>query len=432
MTSLPHRVLAWYGDDFTGSTDALEALSANGVPGVLFFDAPSAEQLARFAEYRAVGVAGVSRSESPEWMSANLPRVFDALRGCAPVVHYKTCSTFDSSPPVGSIGRAIEIFGAEKTPLIVGAAPWLKRYVVFGNLFAAYAGATYRIDRHPVMSRHPVTPMDEGDLRVHLARQTSKTIGLVDLAAIQAGRAMEEFDARAEDIVLFDGVDEASLAEAGRVVWERRCPFVAGSSGVEYALIAHWRRAGLLGPAPAPRDAGCVERMVVVSGSCSPTTERQIRHALAHGYAGVAIDPANWTEEPLDEALAALSEGRSVVIYTALGPGGEMFRDSARGDAEIGRRLGRMLDAIVRQAGVRRAVVCGGDTSGYAARELGIEALTMTAPVQPGSPLCRAWSADGAIDGLEIALKGGQVGDERYFEIAVSGQPSAVSLTVGG
>ena len=90
----------------------------------------------------------------------------------AAVCHYKVCSTFDSSPAVGNIGRAIEIgrrvFGQAAVPLLVGA-PQLKRYTAFGNLFAAYRGETYRIDRHPVMSRHPVTPMDEADLLVHLS-----------------------------------------------------------------------------------------------------------------------------------------------------------------------------------------------------------------------------------------------------------------------
>ena len=47
----------------------------------------------------------------------------------------------------------------------------VKRYTAFGHLFAGYQGKTYRIDRHPVMSRHPVTPMDEADLALHLARK---------------------------------------------------------------------------------------------------------------------------------------------------------------------------------------------------------------------------------------------------------------------
>ena len=80
-------------------------------------------------------------SRSPEWMEEHLPAIFARLQSFgAPILHYKTCSTFDSSAQIGSIGRAMEI-GQDllKTPFtpIVVAAPHLRRYVVFGNLFAA-------------------------------------------------------------------------------------------------------------------------------------------------------------------------------------------------------------------------------------------------------------------------------------------------------
>ena len=43
----------------------------------------------------------------------------------AALCHYKVCSTFDSSPAIGSIGRAIEIgravFGEAPVPLLLGA-----------------------------------------------------------------------------------------------------------------------------------------------------------------------------------------------------------------------------------------------------------------------------------------------------------------------
>ena len=43
-------------------------------------------------------------------MNDHLPGIFEQLRSFgAPIVHYKTCSTFDSSPQIGSIGRAMEI-----------------------------------------------------------------------------------------------------------------------------------------------------------------------------------------------------------------------------------------------------------------------------------------------------------------------------------
>ena len=111
-------------------------------------------------------------------MNRNLPAIFRAMRALgAPVNHYKVCSTFDSSPGVGSIGRAMELGRAvfrsrQSVPVVVGA-PHLGRAVVFGNLFAEADGAWYRIDRHPTMRRHPVTPMTEADLRLHLAGKPS-------------------------------------------------------------------------------------------------------------------------------------------------------------------------------------------------------------------------------------------------------------------
>ena len=176
---------AYYGDDFTGSTDVLEALASAGVRSVLFVGPPSETQRERFAGCRAFGIAGDSRSRTPQWMSTQLPQLFRRLGALrAPIVHYKTCSTFDSSARTGSIGRALEI-GQQTLPgpfiPIVVAAPHLGRYVAFGNLFATDRGIVHRIDRHPTMRAHPVTPMHEADLRRHLAAQTSMEIGSVEL-----------------------------------------------------------------------------------------------------------------------------------------------------------------------------------------------------------------------------------------------------------
>ncbi len=154
----------------------MEALALRGVETVLFLDVPTEAQRASFPNVRAIGVAGTSRSETPGWMNENLAPVFHWMaQEQAEIAHYKICSTFDSSPEIGSIGRALELghaaFGGKPVPILVGA-PQLKRYTAFGELFAAYRGEIFRIDRHPVMSRHPVTPMREADLRRHLAGQT--------------------------------------------------------------------------------------------------------------------------------------------------------------------------------------------------------------------------------------------------------------------
>ena len=155
-------VLCYYGDDFTGSTDVMESLSFAGVKTVLFMAPPTAEQFALFDGVRAVGVAGRTRSMSTQEMVRELVPVFTAFRELdTPIVHYKTSSTFDSSPEVGSIGQAIDlglsVFGGPFVPLVVGA-PVLKRYCVFGNLFARSGldSDVFRLDRHSTMRHHPI------------------------------------------------------------------------------------------------------------------------------------------------------------------------------------------------------------------------------------------------------------------------------------
>ncbi len=432
------RVIAYYGDDFTGSTDVMEALTVNGLPAVLFFEPPNDGRLARFPACRAVGVAGTSRSRSPEWMKQHLRPVFERLKELGtPVVHYKICSTFDSSPEVGNIGCAIEIgrevFGSRYVPLVVGA-PVLGRYTVFGNHFAAGGGEVHRLDRHPTMSRHPVTPMDEADLRIHLKRQAGLSAGLIDILALrskpeQLDRRFDEVVSAGPDVVLFDVLDDASLVPIGRLLWERRAasgPFVAGSSGLEYALAAYWRSAGEL-PAAANRfDAGPVDRLIVVSGSCAPVTAQQIRTSFANGFDGLRLDvralargDAAAIEEAVEAGLQPLGRGRSVVLYTALGPDDPaLVEPSLRTpefNAALGRSLGTILLRLIERSGVRRVVVCGGDTSGHAGNVLGVYALTMAAPMAPGSPLCRAHSDNPQLDRLEVVFKGGQNGNEQLF-----------------
>src|SRR5690606_36734085 len=84
-------LLTFYGDDFTGSTDAMEALSLGGVRTVLFLEAPTPEVVAeRFGDARAVGLAGVSRTMTPAEMDEALPEAFATLKALgAPLCHYK-------------------------------------------------------------------------------------------------------------------------------------------------------------------------------------------------------------------------------------------------------------------------------------------------------------------------------------------------------
>jgi uncharacterized protein YgbK (DUF1537 family) len=391
-------LLSFYGDDFTGSTDAMESLARGGVRTVLFTEPPTPAKLARYDGLEAFGVAGMTRAMGPDEMERTLRPAFAAMRACgAPIVHYKVCSTFDSSPTVGSIGRAIdvgaEVFQGSVVPVIVGA-PSLGRYCVFGNLFARCGKESepYRLDRHPSMSKHPATPMDEADLRAHLAKQTSKSIGLIDLLWLE-GEAGGVADVGSE-VVLIDVLYERHLPMVGRLI--DASPFVVGSSGVESALMARWGFEART--FPAVKSAGPI---LAVCGSCSPVTAAQMEWAVVHGFTNISFEG----ESATTKVVAALRSGSSVVLNT---------RGAKPGD-EIGPRLGRIAREVLAATKVRRLLVAGGDTSGEVARALGTESLEMVGELTRGAPLCRATAPNSPADGIEVTFKGGQIGPVDFF-----------------
>lgn len=433
--------VAYYGDDFTGSADVMEVLARGGVETALFLAPPSETQLARFPTLGAFGIAGGSRTMSPAEMEQNLPSALRTLHSSgAKYIHYKLCSTFDSAPHVGSIGKAIEIgravCGSRPTPLIVGS-PELGRYVVFANLFARSGldSEPIRLDRHPTMQRHPVTPMDEADLRMHLARQTQLPITLCDVLQLErfiedAGlipQSLESLTASAEPIVLFDTLRHAHLTVIGRCLGELAGDsplFVAGSSAIEHALLADstWPRTERSGREALLPFSSDSRPTLIVSGSCSPVTARQLRLALAAGCEGVSLTPESLIRDqdlgkiarPIIDHIAS---GRSVAAFT---------RDVAEEDRtiasfglaaqlSIGERLGGLVEEVLAATDPGLLIVCGGDTSMQVARALGIESLRYAAAGAPGSPICRVDAPGRKVDSRLVVFKGGQNGRDAFL-----------------
>ena len=464
MVSATQLLISYYGDDFTGSTDALEFLTRAGVRTALFIEPPTPDKLARYPGLQGIGVAGLTRSMTPDAMEATLRPALTALRSLgAPHVHYKVCSTFDSSPTIGSIGRvmdvAAEIFKAPFIPLLVGA-PALGRFCLFGNLYARMGigsdGEIHRLDRHPSMSRHPITPMDESDLRLHLAKQTQKRSALFDILKValppaEAKAALDKILADKPDVVLFDALYANQLGLIGGLIdtfgRAEKPLFSVGSSGIEMALGAHWAAEKKLQPVSNWPDPGEAKPLLVASGSCSPVTDGQIARAVAGGFADVPLDTAAIAAEKdtekavqiaADETARHLKAGRSVVIHTSKGASDPRIAATADVFAKrgldkmtvrtltaqlFGTALGKAVRKAIEKSKVKRLCIAGGDTSSFAARALGIEAVEMIGPITPGAPLCRAHAPGSPADGLEVNFKGGQVGSADYFSVVARGRP---------
>ena len=430
--------VAYYGDDFTGATDTLSSAARAGLRTVLFFRPPDAALLARIGDLDCVGIAGAARAMAPAEMATELESVGTCFAGLgAPIIHYKVCSTFDSSPAIGNIGvavRSLRPHAGNPLVAIVGGQPNLRRYCVFGNLFAASGidGEIHRIDRHPTMRAHPVTPMQEGDLRLHLARQGLTDIRSIDYTCYEApAPALQaKIDAvlvDAPDAVLFDVAHEPDLPVIGRTLWQRAGAatlLAIGPSTVIQSLAAYWATSVERAPKRAARVAGAQGPVFVFSGSLSPITARQIDAAAS--YEKVAIDARRLTDaDPgylatvVAQTTQRLAAGRNVLAFTS-SERTDVNRapDGARG---VARATGAYVAAVLTTAQVRRAGIAGGDTSSYAVKTLDAWGLAYLAQLAEGVALCRLHSDDARLDGIEIMLKGGQMGTDTIFEQLVHG-----------
>ena len=459
MTDL---LLAYFADDLTGSTDALEVLSKAGARTLLFTRPPTSEILDRYPNLDAIGIAGNTRAFSPDAMEAELPAALEALRRLSPRhIHYKVCSTFDSSPTRGSIGRAIDIgrrvVGSSYVPLLA-AAPSLGRYCAFGHLFAAagigFDGEVFRLDRHPSASTHPTTPMRESDLRIHLREQTNAAISTFDvtnfeLPAAEQRRRLKDRIEQGADVILFDSLNQQHLLQTGALIdhgdLASRPQFSVGSSGVESALTLYWMESGQLSPRAEWVAPDHVDRALVVAGSCSRVTAAQIEWAKKTGFVEVALDAgrlaaADYSPEemhkPTAQIVQGLDSGSSVVVHTSAADvegrsprpvNAERDRAApqeaaaSRGSDRLGMALGQMISRVLEQTTVPRLCVAGGDTASCVSREIAIESIEMKCPLTAGAPLCEIHAPGSCTDGLEVVFKGGQVGSRSFFGSILTG-----------
>jgi uncharacterized protein YgbK (DUF1537 family) len=430
--------LAWYGDDFTGASDTLATLAQAGLQALLFLDVPTPAQLAAAGALDAIGIAGAARAMDPAAMRTALQPVARFFASCgAQVLHYKCCSTFDSAPHVGSIGEAVRTLAeplAQRLVPIVGGQPSLGRYCAFGQLFAVAAagGTVWRIDRHPTMSRHPVTPMHEADLRVHLAAQGLADIALVDLREADPSAALDALQPGSGPLqpVLFDVTADHQLAAIGALLWQRsqQAPLLAvGASSVAQALIDHW---GLPRAAHDGRVAPAHGPVLAWAGSLSPISSLQVQ--AARSYQRLPIDAARlaggdtaYVDACRSTLANGLREGRHMLAHTTPTPDTACTIGTpsapAAADGALAAASARLLREVLHAAPVTRVGVAGGDTSSHAVQALAPWALSWLGRPAPGVALCRARADDAVVDGLELMLKGGQMGGEDLFERLVGG-----------
>lgn len=411
--------ISFVADDLTGAGDVLAQAHRYGLDAVLLLD-----HTAPMPAADVVGLAGPSRSLGgaafDELVRAQLGRIATAD---SELVLYKVCSTFDSSARRGSIGRGIELvhehFPRHGPVPVVPAQPEFGRYTAFSTHFAAHTGVVHRLDRHPVMSVHPSTPMHEADLRRVLAEQFGERPALdaVHLPSYVDGT----FDGRwsacrggAAPAFVVDAATDAQLDTIALALGDEpeRPAVVVGSGGIMAAVARE--RTGQQPRQPASQRAS--GPVLAVSASASSINAAQLADAVGRGWSEIAVpaDLLHGSDDAVsaalhDRAATELAAGRNVVVHTTRGADDPRYAGGPVDSAHLGALLGNLARAMAEGGLTRDIAVCGGDTSSHALRAMGVQQLRVSDQFVTTAPICRS-DEQAPVAGCRLLLKGGQAG----------------------
>ncbi len=216
-----------------------------------------------------------------------------------------------------------------------------------------------------------------------------------------------------------DAASDDDLRALGAAASDAGLPLLCGGSGIALGLPDVAREQGLLGASGAadalPATPGAA---AVLAGSCSTATRAQIAYAQdtlpVFDLSARSLDePRERVAEALAWADGALGE-RPILIVASGSPERVGANQRRYGTAEAAARVEGVLAAIargLRERGVRRFVVAGGETSGAVVEGLGVDALRIGPQIDPGVP----WTATLDEPPLALALKSGNFGGEDFF-----------------
>ncbi|WP_284353771.1 3-oxo-tetronate kinase [Pseudomonas putida] len=424
--ALSQVLLGCIADDFTGATDLASMLVRSGLRTVLVIGVP---QTPLDANVDAVVIALKTRTMPPDEAVDESLAALAWLRklGCRQYF-YKYCSTFDSTSQgnIGPIADALIDALGLSFALVCPAFPENHRTLYNGHLFV---GETLLSESS--MRDHPLTPMTDSNVVRVLQQQTARKVGLINHSVIQQGaEAVRQAFANAQEdgftYAVVDAISNHDLQVIGEAASDH--VLVTGGSGVAMGLPGNFQRRGLLADTCAASLTSHVDGYAaVLSGSCSKATLDQVEHWKCTGRPYLALDPLLLAKnhDKINEALAwakPLLVGGPVLIYASALPAEVKDIQTCLGAMAAGEIVEHALSQIavgLRDAGVNAFVVAGGETSGAVVRALGITALRIGDPIDPGVP----WTTGTGDYPIALALKSGNFGSRDFFSKALELAP---------
>ncbi|WP_269872954.1 3-oxo-tetronate kinase [Serratia rubidaea] len=409
-------LLGVIADDFTGATDIASFLVENGLSTVQLNGVPDSDAA---VDAQAVVISLKSRSCPTEQAVAQSLQALAWLQrqGCQRF-YFKYCSTFDSTARgnIGPVTDALLDALGESQTVISPALPVNGRTVYQGYLFVMD-----QLLSESGMRNHPVTPMTDSNLLRLMEAQAAGRCGLIDAAVMDTGadgvRArLQQLAQQGVRYVVLDTLNEQHLLTQGAAL--KAMKLVTGGSGLAIGLARQWAQPGQTQAQAAGAPQG--EKAVVLSGSCSTMTNKQVARYRQQA-AAQAIDVARCIGEDeraryareLSDWVQAQRGDLAPLLYATAEPEALRQTQQQYGVDIASQAVEALFAALVQllhQAGFRRFIVAGGETSGVVTQALAIRGFHIGPCISPGVPWVRAIEQP-----VSLALKSGNFGDENFF-----------------
>ncbi len=411
-------------DDFTGASDIANTLAKGAGPqgGLHTAQFPGVPETPAPKDIEA-GVVSLKSRTVPvaEAVSQSLAALnWLKAQGCQQFI-FKYCSTFDSTKDgnIGPVAEALADALDAQSVIFCPAFPTTGRTLYQGHLFV-----NGQLLNESGMQNHPLTPMTDADIRRWLGHQTSVDVGHVPVETVHKGadavRALMA-DAPARFLVA-DAISDADLMTLGVAL--KGAKLITGGSGIALGLPANFIDANRsdLG---RQRYSGVQGAEAILAGSCSGATRGQVEHH-AQSHPTLAIDvPGVMAGTVTKDTLVSFYQehaGNAPLAFSSGTPEDVRAIQSKFGRDVVAAKLDALFadtaEALI-DAGYRRLVVAGGETSGAVAQAvahaLGAPAMTIGPEIDPGVPVLRV----GTDDPVALALKSGNFGARDFFAKAL-------------
>lgn len=416
-------ILGVIADDFTGATDVASMLVRAGMNTVQVIGVPQGP----LPEADAVVIALKSRTcPVPQAVGMSLQALAALQAAGARQIYFKYCSTFDSTAE-GNIGPVTDALMQALQATITIACPAFPengRTVFRGHLFVGDVLLSDSSMRH-----HPLTPMLDANLLRVLQPQTRQQVALLPQPVVQQGAVavrekLQQLQQQGAGIAVADAIsneDLLSLAEACAEL-----PLLTAGSGLALGLGPAYARRGWFSPRPLADQLSAAQgSAALISGSCSEATQGQLARWLAAGHSSLRLDPLALHQgrqslaELKAQAVELLRNG-PVLIHATADHATVRSVQAQLGTEQAGalteQALAELACALV-EAGVRKLVVAGGETSGAVTQALGVSELRIGPSICPGVPWTEGrWQGQA----LWLALKSGNFGGPQFFSQALA------------